>query len=135
VLKLKKYIVFPAAILLVLSNFSFATQQMLCLMTEDESETELTCTCVCDEEQAPSGITLSSESTPCCQNKTMELNNSNNLQVSASHLLKDVTAFSPTILITHVEDLSAPSKYSFIVFTKEHVPRTDLPVILSSLLI
>ena len=118
--------------LLVLSNFSYATQQMLCLMSE---ETDIGCDCTCEQNDLSSGVILTNDSSPCCANTTNELSNTNNLQLTGNELPKDITSFA-TLYNNHVKDITFNSFFdnSFSAL-KEHIPKTDIPILISSLLI
>lgn len=130
--KIKKYSIFTLSMLLVLSNFSFATQQMLCLMNDDD----VTCTCQMNEKADNSNeLAFTVKDSPCCSNKVIELTNSNNLQTTENKLPKDITSFSP-IYINYDSDIT----YNYIYdnsFTslKEHIPKAEIPILNSTLLI
>ena len=119
--------------LLVLSNFSFATQQMLCLMSDDA---DIKCDCTCVDNDITSGVSISGDSSPCCSTKTNEISNTNNLQITGNELPKDITSFNP-IYLNLDKDISFNSlvNNSFSASLKEHIPKAEIPILISSLLI
>jgi len=134
--KVNKYFIFIISLLLVLSNFSFATQQMLCLMNDDaDADADVKCDCTCAYNEISQGITISNNSSPCCSTKTNELSNINNLQITGNELPKDITSFSP-LYINMLKDITFDSLID-ITFSalKEHVPKAEIPILFSSLLI
>ncbi|HEY3249865.1 MAG TPA: hypothetical protein VGK25_01995 [Ignavibacteria bacterium] len=131
--KIKKYWLFILSLLLILSNFSYATQQMLCLMSDGDSD--IKCECSHQRQNNVSGLTISRHASPCCSSKTVELSNSNNLQTTSFELPKDVSSFSPLYIAT---DREVSNNFKFEVNhtgLKDHVPRTEIPILVSSFLL
>ena len=130
--KVKKYSIFALSLLLVLSNFSFATQQMLCLM----NDVDITCSCPMNEgSDSPGGLSIAAKDSPCCSNNTIELTNRNNLQIAGNELPKDITSFSAAFINLDLEfDCNSHFENSFTAL-KEHIPKAEIPILNSSLLI
>lgn len=127
----KKYFVVSLSLMLILSNFSFATQLMFCEMTDDSSK----CECSHKEKPVYPGISLTQEKNKCCDEKTTELTNSNtllnynNIQENDSYAniaLFCVSTIDPGILNNVTFRYFPPGAYH---------PQTDIPVFTSSLLI
>src|SRR4030095_520575 len=126
-----KYFVVILSLLLVLSNFSFATSLMICGMSDEITK----CECKHDTQPPLKGIGYSKEKSSCCDNETTELSNSNTLSIVKTDLPKDITLFVLIAFDFH-NDLSL--QYNRPVHSsadKEHVPKQNLPVLISSLLI
>ena len=128
--KFKKYSLLSMSLLLVLSNFSFATQQMLCLMNEEDAD--IKCECMCEATAPSNQLIITDESAPCCQSNTIELQNNNNLQTYNKELPQDITSFSPsnTISDTGVQKIQSVNGFTSLA---DHVPRTEIPILISSL--
>jgi hypothetical protein len=129
--ELKKYTIFVLSLLLVLSNFSYATQQMLCLMSDDD----VACECYCEKSEVSTGLIFTDANSPCCSKQTVELSNSNNLQTTANELPKDITSFSPLFVNIDLEISYNAEYYNSFSALKDHIPKTEIPILISSLLI
>lgn len=117
--------------MLILSNFSYASHLMLCGMSKDTDE----CQCTHNNGKAADELKYSDVSKKCCTNEVKELKNSNNLSTVKIDLPKNINLFSPLVLST--SNLTSQNN-TFTVFSsidKEHVPKLDIPVLISSLLI
>lgn len=130
--RINKYFIILVSALLVLSNFSFATQQMLCSMNMDNMQ----CSCqVGENNDNPGGINYKNDRQSCCEKNILELNNTNNLQTNGSELPKNINNLTPEIFNFHsIYSLNSAQLYAYIPVT-EHVPRADIPILISSLLI
>jgi len=115
--------------MLILSNFSFATQHMLCLMNEDN---DVKCECKCDIPAPSNMLIITNEDSPCCQSNIIELSNNNNLQIYNKELPSDITSFSPSITVSDVEVTLNNINNPFSPLTN-HVPRKSIPILISSL--
>lgn len=131
--KIKKYGLFVLSLLLIFSNFSYATQQMLCLMNDDD--TDIKCDCMHKSNKYKDELTISSKTTPCCSSKTVELSNNNNLQKTGTELPKDISSFSPLYISLDTEVSSSLKFEVSHTGLKDHVPRTEIPILISSLLL
>jgi hypothetical protein len=107
---------------------------MLCSMMDDD-DADTKCDCIHKTQGYSDELTISGKSSPCCSSKTTELTNNNNLQTAGSELPKDIASFSPLFINT---DFGFSSNYTFIINhtdLKDHVPRTEIPILISSLLL
>lgn len=130
--KTRKYLLFPLVILLVLSNFSFATSLMICSMTENSMKK---CSCSQNDEETASTLQIEKVTTSCCENRTIELNNSNTLQKVTNEVTNLVQVLAHFVNIFSDEtSLSQNNHYSEV---NEPPPKflTDIPINNSSLLI
>ncbi len=105
---------------------------MLCLMNDDD----VTCSCPLNEgSDNPRELAFAEKDSPCCSNRVIELTNSNNLQTTENELPKDINSFSP-VYINH--DLDITYNYIFdnsFTALKDHIPKAEIPILNSSLLI
>lgn len=130
--KAKKYSIFALSAFLIMSNFSFATQQMLCWMNLDE---DVECECTCTHSDISAGLTISDKDTPCCTHKTIELTNTNNLQTNSIELPKDITSFPPSIVGPDSGFQNISVIENSFNSLRDHVPKSEIPILFSSLLI
>jgi hypothetical protein len=82
----KKYLISGLSLLLVLSNFSFATQLMFCQMNDNAQ----VCECIHDKSIQHSGISISKVINKCCTEETTELSNTNSLLTFKTELPQDI---------------------------------------------
>ena len=89
--------------------------------------------CCCNDDKESSGISISKLTNGCCDEKTIELTNSNNLQKTDNRLnIDNLKSLSVNILNN---DLSYNSNSAFKNFLTFHIPKSDIPIRVSSLLI
>lgn len=124
----KKYSLIGLSLLLVLSNFSYATQQMLCLMNDED----IKCECKCEVPSPSKTLVITDEDSPCCQRNTVELTNNNNLQSYNKELPSDITSYSPIITAGDFDSQSITASNQFSS-QNEHVPKSEIPILISSL--
>jgi hypothetical protein len=128
---LKKYFLTVLAAALVLSNFSYATTYMLCGMKDDNSS----CCCKHKGHQPAKGLSLIKADSDCCKEGISELANNNLLSTVKIELPSDISSFPPVSINLENESLHS-NNISFSYITQiEHVPKSDIPIFTSSLLI
>lgn len=127
----KKYFITFLALLLILSNFSFATTIMLCGMS-DES---ISCSCANSQEHSSHGIVIKKVKNSCCETETIQLSNSNNLQVVKNDLTGNFLVILNILNVEDGEGLKSGLNHSFASSINYHLPNSDIPVLYSSLLI
>ncbi|MBE2228818.1 MAG: hypothetical protein IAE93_15790 [Ignavibacteria bacterium] len=127
----RKYFVVTLSLMLILSNFSFATQLMICEMMGDSK----VCDCAHRDNPKPDGLSLTQERSKCCNEETTELSNSNTLLNLNNEQDQDIyTNISIAFNIT----VDIENNYnSSILHTpdRSHLPEIDIPIFNSSLLI
>src|SRR5258706_11782140 len=117
--------------MLIFSNFSFATTYMICSMGSDDAP----CCCKHKSSSPAKELSVITEKTSCCGTATIELANNNLLSTVKIEATADITSFSPSILNTNNLILHNYN-ISFSHITQiEHVPKSDIPLLISSLLI
>lgn len=130
--KFRKYFISALSVLLILSNFSFATTLMLCSMDMDTS------VCACSHKSAGDTRTPSIEKVKksCCESETVELSNSNILLAIKNDLNNNSLVIINTIN-NEDDDYFFNSKSSHYSINKVsyYLPISDIPIINSSLLI
>lgn len=117
--------------MLILSNFSFASTYMLCNMGGDEAS----CCCSHNKHHVPGGLAFTKDMSECCSQETVELANSNLLSTVKTELPSDISSFAPSLI--HIDnELLFLNNISFSYISQiEHVPKSDIPILISSLLI
>jgi hypothetical protein len=127
----KKYLISGLALLLVLSNFSFATQLMFCQMSDDSK----VCECTHSKDKQYDGISLTKVKTKCCTEETTELSNSNILLTFKTELPQDINVLGSLVNNYTIDlNLIANPSVSFIIDTSQF-PKLDISILNSSLLI
>jgi hypothetical protein len=133
--KIKKYFLSILALMLILSNFSFASTYMLCPMDKDESS----CCCNHDKQHTPGGqpggVAFSKDMNGCCSQETVELANSNLLTTVKIELPSDISSFASVLINTVNESLPSVNISQSYISQIEHIPKSDIPILVSSLLI
>ena len=128
---IRKYFLTSLALLLVLSNFSFATTYMLCSMGGEKSS----CCCNHHKTKHIAGLSISKVKSSCCNEGTVELSNSNLLSTVKTEQPQDISVFS-TIFADNNSSQLYSANYNFqLTAIKNHVPKSDIPILISSLLI
>lgn len=117
--------------MLILSNFSYATQLMFCEMSGDSKE----CECTHNYPSDYPGFSLTQQKNKCCNEETTELTNSNTLLTTNSQQNKEIAS-----LVILLLDSSGFQDYKYnnnILYSpdKSHLPEIDIPIFNSSLLI
>jgi hypothetical protein len=126
-----KYFLAVLSLVLVFSNFSYATQLMFCGMTGEASK----CECRHNSPAPAKDLSIGKDKTKCCTHQVSELSNSNQLLTVKTELPKDINAFSP-MLLSLAQDLDVQSiSFTSLSADKAHIPKSDIPVLTSSLLI
>ena len=130
--KVKKYFITYLSLVLILSNFSFATTLMLCKM----SGKQISCTCSHNQTDSPKGIAFSKIKNPCCDEKTIELSNSNTLTTVKNDLTGNFLALIDVINaggnasgLNIINASRINNQFSY------HPPNSEIPILHSSLLI
>lgn len=127
----RKYFVVSLSFVLILSNFSFATQLMYCEMNDDSSK----CECSHNDKSVYPGISLTQEKTKCCDEKTTELTNSNTL-LNHNITQEHDTYINIGLFYISTIDLSIINSITFGYLPQDaYHPEIDIPVFTSSLLI
>ncbi len=129
--KIKKYFIANLSLVLILSNFSFATTLMLCRM----GNMQTSCSCTQSEDHSSQLASLSKVNS-CCENKTYELSNSNILSIVKNDLTGN---FLSVINVINTESISAGLSTLIVSrITNQnsyHPPNSEIPILNSSLLI
>jgi len=127
---IKKYFLAVLAAALVLSNFSYATTYMLCGMKDDSS-----CCCQHKGHQPAKGLSLIKTDSGCCKEGIAVVSNDNLLATVKVELPLDISHFTPALLNLNSSFLADYSNSFIYIAGTEHVPKCDIPIITSSLLI
>lgn len=128
---LKKYLITGLSLLLILSNFSFATQLLFCSMNMDAK----VCGCSHDNGKPIDGLSISKVKAKCCNDETTELSNTNSLLTFKTELPQEISVLG-VLVIDKSSDSNSASKFSAdSFFDKSHLPKLDIPILTSSLLI
>ncbi len=129
--KIKKYFIAYLSLVLILSNFSFATTLMLCKMSNMQNS----CSCTQLQDYSSQATSLSKVNS-CCESKTYELSNSNILSIVKNDLTGN---FLSVIDIINTESITAGlNMLNVSQITGElsyHPPNSEIPILNSSLLI
>jgi hypothetical protein len=129
--KVKKYFITYLSLVLILSNFSFATTLVLCDMDGGNHQ----CACTNLNDIGKYGLAIRSVTNSCCETKIVELTNSNVLEILLNNT---VNPFAHVDLINtdagnfcrmSVQDCNLHYDLSF------HPPNSEIPILNSSLLI
>ncbi len=128
----RKYFVSVLSVMLIFSNFSFATTLMLCKMNMGGGST---CQCSTTHERA-SELALKNIKNNCCDLETIELSNSN-LLLSVKNDLNDNSIVLIDLFNNGLSDNPLNTKDAHYLHCKYyyHLPNSDIPVENSSLLI
>ena len=126
-----KYFVVSLSLMLILSNFSYATQLMFCEMSGDSNK----CECTHNYQPDYPGFSLAQQKNKCCNEETTELSNSNTLLTTNSQQNQEISS-----LVILFLDYSVFQDYKYnnnILYSpdKSHLPEIDIPIFNSSLLI
>lgn len=117
--------------MLILSNFSFATQLMFCEMTGDSSS----CECSHKEQVRFRGVSFTQENSKCCEEKTAELTNTNTL-LNQNNSQEHDSFVNICLYYISTVDLDIINHSLFIYLPQDtYHPEIDIPVFTSSLLI
>lgn len=92
------------------------------------------CECAHEQNTAPKSVQINNENDACCNENIIELSNINDLAVVKVDVLKDIFIFSAKVLISSESFIPSLSK-SILLEDIGHVPRADIPILYSSLLI
>ena len=127
-----KYFVVPLSFILILSNFSFATQLMLCEMSDDSKE----CECTHNDYQKVDVLSFTQERSKCCNEETTELSNSNTLLNLNNEQQDQYINTYISIALNVTFDIESNYNNS-ILYTpdRSYLPEIDIPIFNSSLLI
>lgn len=117
--------------MLILSNFSYATHLMLCAMSNDVT----VCECSHNDSKLPDELSYKKEKSGCCTNEITELTNSNLLSTVKIELPNDINSFSALILDLNQDSELYTSSFLNSALDKSHLPKLDIPILTSSLLI
>lgn len=127
----RKYFVVTLSLMLILSNFSFATQLMICEMMGDSK----VCDCAHRDNPKPDGLSLTQERNKCCNEETTELSNSNTLLNFNNEQDQDIYT-NISIALNVTDDIENNYNNSILyIHDKSHLPEIDIPIFNSSLLI
>ncbi len=93
------------------------------------------CECVHDKSIHHSGISISKVNNKCCTEETTELSNTNSLLTFKTELPQDINVLG-TLAIENSTNLKLDTPLSVnCIYDKSHLPKLDIPVLTSSLLI
>jgi len=129
--KVKKYFITYLSLVLVLSNFSFATTLVLCEMDGGNHQ----CACSNSNDTGKYGLAIRSVTPSCCETKIVELTNSNILEVIHN---------TPVNPLVHIDFINNDAGDMFSVSSQArnlrydlsfHPPNSEIPILNSSLLI
>jgi len=129
--KVKKYFITYLSLVLILSNFSFATTLVLCEMDSGSHK----CACANTNDIGKYGLSIRSVTNSCCETKIVELTNSNVLEVVLNNT---VNPFAHVDLINSVDNnLYTVAAQVCKIYNElaHHPPNSEIPILNSSLLI
>jgi len=129
--KVKKYFITYLSLVLILSNFSFATTLVLCEMDGGNHH----CACVNINDIGKHGLAIKNVTPSCCEKKTVELANSNILEVLISN---HINPLANANLINPVNNDLCNITAQVVKIHNElshHPPNSEIPILNSSLLI
>jgi hypothetical protein len=126
-----KYFLAGLSLMLILSNFSYASQLMFCGMTGEISK----CECKHDSSQPEKNLSIGKDKSKCCSHQVNELTNSNLLSTVKTELLNDINAFGPSAFSLVIDLDMQKDSFTQLSTDKAHIPKLDIPVLTSSLLI
>lgn len=129
-LKVKKYFITFLSLGLILSNFSFATTLMFCSMESYHSS----CTCSHNNQPQSSGLSVKSITKSCCDKKTVELSNSNILEILNHNTVNPIISAGFSSAGCNDIWVAANSERNIVTLT-HHPPNSEIPILNSSLLI
>ena len=93
------------------------------------------CQCSHDNGKPYDGLSITKVKAKCCTEETTELSNSNTLLTFKTELPQDISVLG-TLAINNSNDLNILSKLCVNPFyDKSHLPKLDVPILTSSLLI
>jgi uncharacterized protein YpmS len=126
--KINKYLSAFLILILVNSNFSFATVIMKCSMSDSNKK------CECAENvSAKTDSTIDSAESDCCKTVISEVNNSNTLETYKTVEIKSVSIHF--IKYSLQDNLYSSLNSASIISQKAIKPASDIPLLKSSLLI
>jgi hypothetical protein len=117
------------AVTLILSNFSFITTYSICSMGNMKES----CACKNINNDVPSGLNIAKEKKSCCEQRIIELSNSNILSIDNSNSFDCIHGIC--YLLKDEVSLPENQSYSNILVSPDKVPKDGIPVNNSSLLI
>lgn len=129
--KVKKYFITYLSLVLILSNFSFATTLVLCEMDGGNHQ----CACVNLNDIGKHGLAIKNVTPSCCEKRTVELANSNILEIIHN---------TPVNPLAHSDLINSDNGNTGSWLVKEHTlhfdlshhpPNSEIPILNSSLLI
>jgi hypothetical protein len=129
--KVKKLFIPYLSLVLILSNFSFATTLAFCSMGGDNHS----CACEKTNDTGKHGLAIGNVTKSCCETKIIELSNSNTLEILHSNPVNPI-AHADLISrdVNNSYNISAQTGYINYNF-EFHPPNSEIPIINSSLLI
>lgn len=104
---------------------------MLCAMSDDATD----CQCSHNESKLPDELSYKKEKSGCCTHEITVLTNSNLLSTVKFELPNDINSFGAIILHLNQNLVLQTEQFSNIAFDKSHLPKLDIPILTSSLLI
>lgn len=129
--KVKKYFIAYLSLVLILSNFSFATTLMMCKMSNMQSS----CSCTLEQNHSSQEASLSRVNS-CCESKTYELSNSNILSIVKDDLTGNFLSVIDIINTENITGSLSSLNVSQINYELSyHPPNSEIPILNSSLLI
>lgn len=127
----KKYFITFLALVLIFSNFSFATTLMLCGMSDEN----ISCSCNHPGDQGNQDVVFKKVKSSCCETETVELINSNILQIVKNDLTGNFLVILNILNVDNSERTNSQSVHLFTSSFNYHLPNSDIPIANSSLLI
>lgn len=126
----KKYFIAFLAVTLILSNFSFITTYSICSMGDMKES----CASKNVNSDVPAGLNISKEKKSCCEQRIIELSNSNILSIDKSNSF-DCIQNHCYLTVDNVSIPENPSYSNHYFVSPDKVPKDGIPVNNSSLLI
>ena len=126
--KFRKYLIPFLSFFLILSNFSFAVNYSICNMGNMKEM----CFCSKDGNKLNSGLIFSKK--PCCEDRIVDLSNSNTLSIDKSFALDFILTNGSLLL----NNLFLPENYSItsnLLTFHDKIPKDGIPITNSSILI
>ena len=103
---------------------------MLCGMKDNS-----TCACRHNSHQPANGLSIFNKDSDCCKEGVAELANKNLLSMVKIELPLKISSFTPALLSAGSGFISEYKNNFIYTPGTEHVPKSDIPIVTSSLLI
>lgn len=99
------------------------------------SDDAAVCECSHNDGNLPEGLSYNKEKSGCCTSEISELTNSNLLATVKIELPNDINSFGAIIFHLNQSPALGTGQFSNVSIDKSHLPKLDIPIFISSLLI